>query len=91
MTHRFFTADPATYESLRSQVDAAWGYPTALTQTSVPPAASQFQTPEGRCLIALRLDWLSWEPVSSLVPQAISAGLVTEITEQEYWSLREAE
>jgi len=86
-THRFFAADPDAYESLRAQVDAAWGYPTQYTQTSVPPAAVQFRDPSGRCLIGLRLSWLSWEPVSSLVPQTIAAGLAEEITEAEYWAL----
>lgn len=86
MTHRFFKAAPDVYESLRTQIDAAWGYPTPHTQTSIPPAAEQHKAADGDCIMGVKSEWLDWEPVATLMPQAIAAGLVSEITEAEYWA-----
>lgn len=86
MTHRFFKAPPAVYESLRAQIDAAWGYPTQHTQTSIPTAADQHKAPDGDCVMAVRLEWLGWEPVATLLPQAVASGMIEEISEAEYWA-----
>ena len=85
-THRFFRAPDAVYESLRAQVDAAWGYPTPYTQTCVPTAAEQWHDAGGWCVIALSLTWLSWEPAASLIPDAVAAGLIEEIAAEEFWA-----
>jgi hypothetical protein len=86
MTHRFFTTDDATYEAMRSAVDAAWGYPTAETLTCVPPASEQWHDASGRVVIALTLEWLSWEPVPSMIAGALAAGVVSEIDEATFWA-----
>ena len=86
MTHRFFKAAPDVYESLRTEIDAAWGYPTPHTYTSIPPAAEQHKAADGDCIMGVKAEWLGWEPVATLIPQAIAAGLVAEITEAEYWA-----
>ena len=87
MTHRFFRASPAVYEQVRSQVDAAWGYPTPVgTQTCIPPAAEQEKDSQGRCLLAVLVEWTTWEPVATLLPQLIAAGAVDEISEADYWA-----
>ena len=85
-THRFFITDEATYESMRIAVDAAWGYPTSSTLTCVPPAAEQWHDAEGRVVIALTLEWLSWEPVPSMIAGALAAGVVVEIDEATFWA-----
>lgn len=85
VTHRFFRAPDAVYESLRAQVDAAWGYPTPHTLTCVPPAAEQWHDAGGWCVIALSAEWLSWEPVPTMIGGALSAGLVEEIDEGAFW------
>jgi hypothetical protein len=85
-THRFFATTDATYEAMRAAVDAAWGYPTAATLTCVPPAAEQWHDASGRVVIALTLEWLSWEPVPSMIGGAIAAGVVTEIDEATFWA-----
>jgi hypothetical protein len=84
MTHRFFATTDATYEAMRAAVDAAWGYPTTHTLTCVPPAAEQWHDSSGRAVIALTLDWLSWEPVPSMISGALAAGVVTEIDEATF-------
>jgi len=86
MTHRFFRAAPAVYESIRAQIDAAWGYPTPHTLTSIPTAADQNKDAGGNCIMAVRLEWLGWEPVATLVPQAVESGLIEEMSEAEYWA-----
>ena len=86
-THRFFATSDEVYEGMRAAVDAAWGYPTPVgTQTCVEPAIERPHDASGRALKAIRLDWLSWEPVSSLISGAIAAGIVVEIDEAAYWS-----
>jgi hypothetical protein len=85
-THRFFTTDDATYEAMRTAVDAAWGYPTPSTLTCVPPASEQWHDASGRVVIALTLEWLSWEPVPSMIAGAIAAGVVSEIDEATFWA-----
>lgn len=86
MTHRFFKAPPAVYESLRAQIDAAWHYPTQHTQTSIPAADDQHKATDGDCVMAVRLEWLGWEPVATLLPQAVASGMIEEISEAEYWA-----
>ena len=85
-THRFFATSEATYEAMRAAVDSAWGYPTAQTLTCVPPASEQWHDAEGRVVIALTVDWLSWEPVPSMIGGALAAGAVTEIDEATFWA-----
>lgn len=86
MTHRFFKASPQVYESLRAQIDAAWGYPTAYTQTSIPPADEQAKDASGMCIMGVKSEWTTWEPVATVLPQLIDAGAVLELTEAEYWA-----
>ena len=86
MTHRFFKASPAVYEAIREQIDAAWGYPTPHTQTAIPPAAEQHKAADGDCLMGVKVEWTTWEPVATLLPQLIAAGQVEEISEAAYWA-----
>lgn len=86
MTFRFLKAGPSVYESMRAQVDAAWGYPTAHTQTAIPQAADQNKDASGDCIIGVKAEWCEWEPVATLLPQMIAAGQIKEITEAEYWA-----
>ena len=85
MTHRYFATTDAVYEGMRAAVDSAWGYPTAHTMTCVPPAVEQWHDADGRVVIALTLDLLSWEPVPSMIGGAIAAGAVVEIDEATFW------
>jgi hypothetical protein len=87
MTHRFLKAAPAVYESMRDQIDAAWGYPTEHTQTCIPPAAEQHRAADGDCVMGVKVEWTTWEPVATLLPQMIAAGMVEEISEAEFWAV----
>lgn len=84
--HRFFRASPEVYELIRAQVDAAWGLPEPLTETCILPAEDQRQDAGGNCLLAVRLEWLEWEPVATLLPQMLDIDAVEELTEAEYWA-----
>ena len=86
MTHRFLKASPAVYESMRLQIDAAWGYPTPHTETCIPTAADQFKAADGDCIMGVKVEWCEWEPVATLLPQMLAAGVVTEISEADYWA-----
>jgi hypothetical protein len=87
MTHRFLKAAPAVYESMRAQIDAAWGYPTPHTQTCIPPAAEQFKAADGDCVMGVQIEWTTWEPVATLLPQMIAAGMIEEISEADFWAV----
>lgn len=86
MTHRFFRAAPVVYEAIRAQVDAAWGYPTERTQTCIPPASEQHKAGDGECIIGVKVEWTTWEPVATLLPQLLAAGQIVEISEADYWA-----
>jgi hypothetical protein len=86
MTHRFLKASPAVYESMRLQIDAAWRYPTPHTDTSIPPADQQHKAADGDCIMGVKAEWTTWEPVATLLPQMLAAGLVAEISAAEYWA-----
>lgn len=84
---RFFrTADAALYESIRSQLDAAWGHPTAdgKTLTCFDPAAVAPRDSSGRLLLAVHDEFPTWEPAATLLPQLLASGAVEEISEAAY-------
>jgi hypothetical protein len=84
---RFFrTSDPALYESVRSQLDSAWGHPTAdgTTRTCIDPAVEAPRDSAGRILLAVNDEFATWPPASELLPQFLESGVVEEIAESEY-------
>jgi hypothetical protein len=83
--HRFFRADAATYESVRTTLDAAWGLPNDKgTTTCFAPVAAAPHDAQGRVLVGLLPEWCTWEPAATLLPQLIASGAVAEITEADY-------
>ena len=84
---RFFrTSDETLYESIRLQLDAAWGNPTpdGQTLTCFDPATVAPRDDAGRVLLAVNDEFCAWEPAATLLPQLIASGAVAEITEAEY-------
>jgi hypothetical protein len=84
---RFFrTADETLYESIRLQLDSAWGHPTPdeKTLTCFDPASVAQRDSVGRLLLAVNYEFCTWEPASTLIPQLIASGAVEEITQAEY-------
>jgi hypothetical protein len=84
---RFFrTADEALYESIRLQLDAAWGHPTpdGVTLTCFDPLAVAPRDSAGRVLLAVHDEFTTWEPAATLLPQLLASGAVEEIDAAEY-------
>ncbi len=86
MNARFFRSNDAVYEAIRSQLDAAYGYPSAETKTltSITPAADAPHDPQGRVYLAIASDYCDYNLPAELLPQLIASGAVEEITEAEY-------
>lgn len=86
LTQRFFRATTAVYESVRLQLDAAWGHgPGTGTITCIEPAATAPRDFAGRCLLAVKTEFCHYELVAALLPQLLSGG-VEEISESQYRS-----
>jgi hypothetical protein len=87
IAQRFFrTADADLYESIRLQLDAAWGHPTpdGKSVTCFDPAAVAPRDSAGRLLLAVREEFATWEPAATLLPQLLASGAVQEISEASY-------
>jgi hypothetical protein len=82
----FRTADAALYESIRLQLDSAWGHPTpdGRTLTCFDPAAVAPRDAAGRLLLAVREEFVTWEPAATLLPQLLASGAVQEIDRAAY-------
>lgn len=82
----FRIADASLYESLRLQLDAIWGHPTAdgLTVTCVTPAAVAPRDSQGRILLAVRQEFCEFAAVAEMLPQLLATGAVEEVTDSEY-------
>jgi hypothetical protein len=82
----FRTADADLYESIRLQLDAAWGHPTpdGQTVTCFDPAAVAPRDAAGRLLLAVNDEFVTWEPAATLLPQLLASGAVEEIDAAAY-------
>ena len=83
---RYFRATPAVYASICAQLDAAYGYPCAQTRTlrTLPLAAELPSDGEGRVYLAISAAYCEFHLPSEMLPQLIAAGLVEEITAEQY-------
>ena len=87
MSQRYFrTNDANLYESIRLQLDAAWGHPTpdGKTLTCIDPIAQSPRDASGNILLAVRAERCGWEPVDTLLPQLLASGGVEEIDAAAY-------
>ena len=87
MSQRYFrTNDANLYESIRGQLDAAWGHPTpdGKTLTCIDPIASAPRDIAGQILLAVQDEWCNWTPVATLLPQLLASGTVQEIDSAAY-------
>lgn len=80
------TADAALYESIRLQLDAAWGHPTpdGKTITCIDPVAVAPRDAAGRVLLAVNDEFCGYEAVAAVLPDLLASGAVAEITAAEY-------
>ena len=82
---RYFRAtDAAVYESIRLQLDAAWGLPNAGQQTCYTPAADALRDSVGRLLLAVDDAFCQYDPVSTILPALLESGAVEEIDAATY-------
>lgn len=85
MSHRFFRSTDAVYESIRLQLDAAWGHgPGTGTRTCYEPAETAIRDANGRPLLAVHAGFCEYEAVAAVLPQLLASGAVEEIDEAIY-------
>jgi hypothetical protein len=83
---RCFRSTPAVYADICAQLDAAYGYPSAATKTlrTLPLTADLPSDGQGRVYLAVSADYCDYNLPSEMLPQLIAAGLVDEITAEQY-------
>lgn len=84
---RYFRAiNVETYEAIRSQLDAAYGYPNAETKTvsAIPAAADADADGQGRVYLAASPAECEYPAVAAILPQLLAAGVVEEVSASEY-------
>jgi hypothetical protein len=83
---RCFRAAPAVYADICGQLDAAYGYPNQATKTlgTLPLASDLPSDGQGRVYLAVSAAYCDYNLPSELLPQLIAAGLVEEITAEQY-------
>jgi len=84
MTQRFFRSSAAVYEAMRTQLDAAFGYPDGVTETVWQPAASAVKDNQGRCLLAVHATSCERPAVAAVLPDLLASGQVEEIDAATY-------
>jgi hypothetical protein len=86
---RYFRANVAVYESICSQLDAAYGYPNTATKTlRALPLANELPTDQdGMVYLAISSEYCDYVLPSELLPQLLASGAVQEIAEQAYRSV----
>ena len=86
---RYFRANVAVYESIGSQLDAAYGYPNTATKTlrALPLAAELPADQDGMVYLAISPEYCDYVLPSELLPQLLASGAVQEITQQAYRSV----
>jgi hypothetical protein len=83
---RYFRSTPAVYADICAQLNAAYGYPNAETKTerALPLVADLPHDAEGRVYLAVSAEYCDYNLPSEMLPQLIAAGMVEEITAEEY-------
>jgi len=84
VAQRYFRSSPQVYESMRQQLDSAFGYPNEHTQTVWAAVADAVVDAEGRCLLAVRSESCDRPQVAAVLPGLIASGVVEEIDAATY-------
>jgi hypothetical protein len=85
MNQRYYrAASDAVYEAVRLQLDAAFGHPGPEAVTAFTPAADAPHDSQGRPVLAVLEEFITWESVKTVLPDLLAGGLVTEITAADY-------
>jgi hypothetical protein len=82
---RFFrTANHALYETIRLDLDAAWGLPREGQETCYTPLAQALRDPQDRVLLAVHDEFCELAAVAGMLPSLLASGVVEEITADTY-------
>jgi hypothetical protein len=83
---RYFCASPDVYLSICAQLDAAYGYPNTETKTErALPLLTELSTDaQGRVYLPILAEYCEYNLPSEMLPQLIAAGLVEEITAEQF-------
>jgi hypothetical protein len=86
--NRYFRSALSVYIDVCAQLDAAYGYPNPETKTlrTLPLAADLPSDKQGRVYLGVSAEYCDYNLPSELLPQLIAAGLVEEITAEQYES-----
>jgi len=88
-THRFFRVEPDSYLELTSYVDTSRGYPTDTTDRGLPLFEWLLHEEETGWGILPIDKWRFNEEDETVVAKAIADGVVEEITEEAYDTIRD--
>jgi len=85
-TMRYFRSTASVYESVRAELDLAWGYPNAdtKTQTAIPPAVSLPSDQQERVYLAVPDFYFEYEAVAAMLPTLLAGGQIEEIAMAQY-------
>lgn len=73
------------YESVRLQLDAAWGLPNAAgTATCFDPVSVAPRDNQGRVLLAVDDEFCQYAEVAAILPELLASGAVEEIDQATY-------
>lgn len=83
---RYFRSLPEVHEAVRSQLDAAWGYPAAdgKTLTAIAPASGLPADGQGRVYLAISAEYCEYVLPSEMLPQLLASGAVEEVDAAAY-------
>lgn len=84
MNQRFFRSEENVYELARTTLDLAWGLPSHGQLTCIDPAATAPRGADGQVYLATWDTFCDYVAAAEMLPQLLSSGAVTEITEAEY-------
>jgi len=82
----FRTATAVTYEAIRAQFDAAYGYPNPETKTltAIPPAGEAPTDTSARVYLVASQAECEYPAVAAMLPTLLSSGAAEEVTAAEY-------
>lgn len=82
---RFFRTATETYESIRLELDAAWGLPNESgVVTCLRPVGEAHRDADGKVVCAISQEFCQYPVAIHLLPQLLASGAVEEIDEPTY-------
>jgi hypothetical protein len=83
----FRAANAAVYEAIRAELDAAYGYPSGGTLTSITPAAEAPADDAGRVYLLASQAECEYPAVAERLPGLLASGAVEEVAAADWDAL----